>query len=83
MSDDTGVLGTLLEDEDLLNFAELGCYNQFDLFGIETSYYQLNLAFDMPSDSQRIEKVMKLLDDGRINKILISHDIHTKHRLVS
>lgn len=38
---------------------------------------------DMPSDAQRIERIKWLLEDGNKDKILMSHDIHTKHRLVS
>lgn len=37
----------------------------------------------MPSDAQRLDKIRQLIDDGRENEVLISHDIHTKHRLVS
>lgn len=37
----------------------------------------------MPSDAQRLDKICQLIDDGRENEVLISHDIHTKHRLVS
>jgi predicted metal-dependent phosphotriesterase family hydrolase len=74
--------GTIVKEEDLLNFAELGSYCQFDLFGIECSYYQLDTKIDMPSDAQRIDKMRILKDDGRLDRILMSHDIHTKHRLV-
>lgn len=74
--------GTLMKDEDLLEFAKLGTYCQFDLFGTECSYYQLHAPIDMPSDAQRIDKLKVLRDDGKLEKILMSHDIHTKHRLV-
>lgn len=36
----------------------------------------------MPSDAQRIDKIIKLIDNGNQNRVLMSHDIHTKHRLV-
>ncbi|KAL1109969.1 hypothetical protein AAG570_014078, partial [Ranatra chinensis] len=74
---------TLVTDEQLLDFASLGCYCQFDLFGTECSHYQLNPIQDMLSDAQRIDKIIKLIDDGRLAKITISHDIHTRHRLVN
>lgn len=67
----------------LLDFADLGCYCQFDLFGVECSHYQLNPATDMPSDAQRIDKLKILISNGKLDRIMISHDIHTKHRLVS
>ena len=73
----------MLETEKLLEFSELGTYCQFDLFGIEVSYYQLNPLTDMPSDVQRIEMINQLVKDGKQERVLMSHDIHTKHRLVS
>lgn len=76
-------LGTFPDDETLLEFAKLGVYCQFDLFGIECSLYQLNMEFDMPSDAQRMQKVVTLVKEGYEDRILMSHDIHTKHRLVS
>ncbi|CAH0389406.1 unnamed protein product [Bemisia tabaci] len=74
---------TLHKNEDLLEFAGLKTYCQFDLFGNECSFYQLAPEQDMPSDGQRINKVMALIEEGRGDRILLSHDIHTKHRLVS
>ncbi|XP_045766781.1 phosphotriesterase-related protein [Maniola jurtina] len=72
---------TLLDPAKLLEFSELGTYCQFDLFGIEVSFYQLNLDTDMPSDAQRIGMIRQLVKEGKEDKILMSHDIHTKHRL--
>lgn len=74
---------TLLETEKLLEFSELGTYCQFDLFGTEVSYYQLNVDTDMPSDAQRIGMIRQLVDQGKENRVLMSHDIHTKHRLTT
>lgn len=67
----------------MLEFAKLGSYIQYDLFGTECSFYQLSPTVDMPSDGQRISNVLKLLEEGLVNRIFLSHDIHTKHRLVS
>lgn len=73
---------TLLRDEEkLFELAETGVYTQFDLFGTECSYYQLNPVFDMPSDGDRINMVIKLVREGRLKQVLMSHDVHTKHRL--
>lgn len=58
------------------------CYIQFDLFGTECSYYQLNPSVDMLSDAQRIKRISRLKQEGKLNRVLMSHDIHTKHRLV-
>lgn len=74
---------TLLSDEKLLDFSEIGCYCQMDLFGNEVSWYQLNPSADMPSDAQRVDRLKLLADQGKLERILVSHDIHTKHRLVS
>lgn len=41
------------------------------------------MRFDMPSDAQRMDKVTFLASEGYEDRILLSHDIHTKHRLVS
>lgn len=62
---------------------DFGCYCQFDLFGIENSYYQLAEEIDFPSDAQRMDRIASLGENGFLNRILISQDIHTKHRLVS
>jgi phosphotriesterase-related protein len=60
----------------------MGSYLEFDLFGVECSHYQLNRKVDMPSDAQRINYLYQLIGEGYEDKLLISHDIHTKHRLV-
>lgn len=60
----------------------MGAYCQFDLFGVECSMYQLNLEVDMPSDAQRIQKILRLFKEGYDDRVLMSHDIHTKHRLI-
>ncbi|CAH2090787.1 unnamed protein product [Euphydryas editha] len=74
---------TLLDPAKLLEFSELGAYCQFDMFGTEVSYYQLDIDIDMPSDAQRLNMICHLLQEDKADRILISHDIHTKHRLVS
>ena len=62
---------------------EYGCYCQFDLFGTENSYYQRKLALDYPNDAMRIAMIQNLINEQFENKILVAHDIHTKHRLVN
>ncbi|XP_017144442.1 phosphotriesterase-related protein [Drosophila miranda] len=74
---------TLFKIEELVELSELGCYLQYDLFGTECSYYQLNTNVDMISDGQRIDNLMKLIEEGLLDRLLMSHDIHTKHRLTS
>ncbi|CAG7825037.1 unnamed protein product, partial [Allacma fusca] len=74
---------TIFDDEKLLEFAKLKTFTQFDLFGTECSYYQIQEEIDFPSDAQRINRLRMLKDEGHLQQILMSHDIHTKHRLVS
>ena len=68
-------------NELLCEFAKSGVYCQFDLFGIETSYYQLASEVDFPSDAQRMDLIQGMIKDSFEDKILMAHDIHTKHRL--
>ncbi|XP_054155733.1 phosphotriesterase-related protein-like [Oppia nitens] len=75
-------LDRTLNDEQLLEFANIGCYLEFDLFGNECSYYELSDTFDMPNDTQRIRQLKLLIDEGLGQRITISHDIHTRHRLM-
>ncbi|KAL4228842.1 hypothetical protein ACF0H5_011883 [Mactra antiquata] len=67
---------------DLLEFAAVGCYVEYDHFGLETSYYHLHEETDMPSDSTRILNIKALIDAGFEDRITIGHDIHTKHSLM-
>ncbi|XP_045159554.1 phosphotriesterase-related protein-like [Mercenaria mercenaria] len=73
---------TISDIPQLLEFAELGCYVEYDLFGIECSYYQQTPTIDMPSDAERIQRIKFLIENGFQDKITASHDIHTKHRLM-
>ncbi|XP_058491757.1 phosphotriesterase-related protein [Solea solea] len=72
---------TIFDEGELLEFANLGSYLEYDLFGIETLNYCFNLDVDMPSDSQRVKALAFLVDEGYEDKILVAHDIHTKDRL--
>lgn len=74
---------SLLDDGDLLEFAKFGSICEFDLFGVETSYYELSDELDMPSDATRIKRLKMLVDEGVGERIVISHDIHTKQRLMT
>ncbi len=74
--------GTISDNDILLEYAKLGSYCEWDLFGIEVSLYQANPTFFMPSDQQRIRAIKLLLDNGYEDSVVIAHDVHTKHRLV-
>lgn len=73
---------TIIDRDELLEFAKLGVYLQFDLFGTECSYYQLNPVVDMPSDAERMKHIVALCAEGLERRVLMSHDVHTKHRLI-
>lgn len=72
---------TIFDDGELLEFAKLGSYLEYDLFGVEMLNYPYNLAVDMPSDSQRVKTLAFLVKEGYEDKIVVAHDIHTKNRL--
>uniref|UniRef100_A0A8P0T1R7 N-acetyltaurine hydrolase n=6 Tax=Canidae TaxID=9608 RepID=A0A8P0T1R7_CANLF len=73
---------TILDKKELLEFAQLGCYLEYDLFGTALLHYQFNPDIDMPDDNKRIRRVRLLVDEGYEDRILMAHDIHTKHRLM-
>lgn len=85
---------TILEADAVLELADTGCYLEYDVFGQETSMYptvaQKTDAGIVPSrpaglsfvsDAQRLEKVDMLVERGHAERLLISMDICTKHRL--
>ncbi|XP_051872718.1 phosphotriesterase-related protein isoform X1 [Pristis pectinata] len=73
---------TILDPDKLLEFARLGSYLEYDLFGTEFLNYAFNPTVDMPCDNERIHRIRFLVEEGYEDKLLISHDIHTKNRLV-
>ncbi|RVE68593.1 hypothetical protein OJAV_G00092930 [Oryzias javanicus] len=72
---------TIFHEAELLEFAKLGSYLEYDLFGTEMLNYPFHLEVDMPSDSQRVQALAFLVKEGYEDRIVISHDIHTKNRL--
>ena len=76
------VAGTLHDYGELVELASLGAYCEFDLFGNECSHYDLGAEIDMPSDAERIKRIKHLIDAGHEDKVLIGHDLHSKHGLV-
>jgi phosphotriesterase-related protein len=72
---------TIFDDERLLRLAETGCVLEFDLFGLETTYYPY-AAIDMPNDGERLKAMRTLIDNGYLAQVVISHDIcyHTRLR---
>ncbi|XP_073190215.1 N-acetyltaurine hydrolase isoform X2 [Lepidochelys kempii] len=73
---------TIFDEKKLLEFAELGCYLEYDLFGTELLHYHFHPDIDMPSDNERIARIRMLIDEGYEDRIVIAHDVHTKNRLM-
>ncbi|KAM6412650.1 N-acetyltaurine hydrolase isoform 1-T2 [Pluvialis apricaria] len=73
---------TIFDTKKLLEFAKLGCYLEYDLFGTEFLHYQFHPDIDMPSDNERIARIRTLIDEGYEDRILMAHDVHTKNRLM-
>src|SRR5665213_188885 len=66
----------------LLAILEAGCYVAYDLFGmVTTGTYYASHGITLPSDSQRLDQIRTLFDEGHGDRILMSHDICFKHRL--
>jgi phosphotriesterase-related protein len=73
---------TIASLDTLRALAATGCYLEWDLFGNESSYYPLS-DIDMPSDAQRMDVIQRMVDEEACGqRIVIGHDICTKHRLV-
>lgn len=73
---------TIFDEGELLEFAKMGSYLEYDLFGVEMVNYCFNQKLDMPSDSQRVKTLAFLVAEGYEDRIVIAHDVHTKNRLV-
>ncbi len=73
---------TVFEFDTLRSIAESGCYLEWDLFGNEGSYYP-QAQLDMPSDAQRLDFIRRIIDAGYGDRVVMGHDIFTKHRLVT
>jgi len=66
------------EHSERCKVAKTGCYIEDDVFGWEghapLSLFQEDFI-DVPNDTQRIYDIMRLINEGHLNQILISHDI--------
>lgn len=61
--------------------AEMGCYLEFDLFGIDGIYPLETTPFQGANDFIRISEIIDLITDGFLNNILISQDVCFKIHL--
>ena len=72
---------TIFDWSKLLELASTGCYLEYDLFGLETSHYPFPGIPYMPSDAQRIDQIARLVGEGLVERIVVAHDVCSKHRL--
>ncbi len=73
---------TVFERDTLRAIGEAGCYFEWDLFGSESSYYRLNPSIHHPNDATKLDDIQWLISEGYGGKIVIAHDICSKHRLL-
>jgi len=73
---------TIADVRAVIDLAQTGLWLEYDLFGLENSYYPYHPAFDMPNDGGRMAHVLALIEAGYHDRILMSHDIAYKTSLV-
>ena len=61
--------------------ADTGMYLEYDIWGREGNFPEINAV--LPSDTQTLNTVVKLLQDGYIDQLLLSQDICWKIQLMS
>jgi phosphotriesterase-related protein len=72
---------TIADERHLYDLAATGVWLEYDLFGLENSYYPYNPDFDMPNDGGRMAQILALIGRGHQDQILMSHDIAYKSSL--
>ena len=73
---------TVFERTTLTAIGDAGCYFEWDLFGSESAYYRLNTAIQRPNDGTKLSDIAWLISEGYGEKIVIAHDICSRHRLL-
>jgi phosphotriesterase-related protein len=71
---------TELDRRTLLRLARTGCYLEYDWFGETLSMFPTG-PVDVPSDTERIDQLLALIEDGHGDRLLASHDVCLKTRL--
>lgn len=61
--------------------AEMGCYLEYDMFGSDGIYPLPMSPYDVANDAIRLSIIMELIEDGFLNRILISQDVCMKVQL--
>src|SRR5262249_2626066 len=73
---------TIADVGSVMELARTGIWLEYDLFGMENSFYPYNPSFDMPNDGGRMAHVLALIEAGHGDQLLLSHDIAYKTSLV-
>lgn len=68
------------ERKNRLKLLETGVTIEYDLFGREGYYPLKQRHIDLPTDHQRINEIIDLIEAGYLEQILISQDIWNKHQ---
>ena len=77
------VCRTISDYPTLKELADTGCYIEYDLFGAEQAFYPLAQSFTMPNDGTRVDNIIRLIEDGHLNQVVVAHDTAWKTRLHS
>ncbi|WP_342363433.1 hypothetical protein [Terrarubrum flagellatum] len=72
---------TIFDAGRLLRLADTGCVIEFDLFGWESGYFPAP-DVELPNDDMRLRWIRTLIAHGHLDRVLISHDICTRTRLI-
>ncbi len=73
---------TVFERATLSAIGQAGCFFEWDLFGNESSYYRLDPSIQHPNDGGKLSDIAWLISEGYGERIVIAHDICSRHRLV-
>ncbi len=64
-----------------LMIADTGAYIEYDTWGIEGNWPENRLWF--PSDTQRVEGLRKLIENGYLGQVLLAQDVCMKVQLMA
>jgi phosphotriesterase-related protein len=67
--------------ETMVAIAKAGCMLEFDCFSMEGYYPTRYGVFDIPNDAQRVNYIIRLVEMGYLNQVLIATDTAMKSRL--
>ncbi len=69
----------IFDRETMRELAQTGCCLEFDLFGKEDSHSWYPPTW--PNDATRVDRMLWMMEDGYLDRLLMAHDCCTKSRL--